>query len=175
MRIGPTVAVLSGLALIPATTATAGDDEPDVLPRSIYVPVRIETAPCLRDVIVRTEDGEVRAVAPGRLVSQFAFHAGREEPDPAWERLTVEGWIESRPGSGELRSTPFRTRVVITPASIYLGRKRLDLGTLERVGQFRSRVDLRARERTLRFIPPSCETPPAGAPRNDRRPPLPAP
>ena len=57
-----------------AVAALAGAaDEPEVLPRSIYVPVRIEVASCLRDVVIRNEEGTVRAVAPGRLVSQFTF------------------------------------------------------------------------------------------------------
>ncbi len=136
--------------------APAGaEDEPEVLPRSIYVPVRIEVASCLRDVVIRSEEGTVRAVAPGRLVSQFTFYDSQPGSKPEWERLTVEGWVEATPGdSGENADPkPFRAGIVITPASIYVGRKRLDLELENRLQAFRWRTDLRFPERTLRLRP----------------------
>ena len=141
--------VLAGSAFaLPA----AGEEEPEVLPRSIYVPVRFEVASCLRDVVVRTEDGDVRATAPGRLVSQFTFYDSQPGANPAWERLTVEGWVEGTRGDdgGPER---FRAAIVITPASIYIGSKRLDLELEERMQGFRWRTDLRFPERTLRLRP----------------------
>ena len=130
----------------------AGEEEPEVLPRSIYVPVRFEVASCLRDVVVRTDEGDVRAVAPGRLVSQFTFYDSRAGSNPEWERLTVEGWVagtENADGGPER----FRAGIVITPASIYIGEKRLDLELEERMQGFRWRTDLRFPERTLRLRP----------------------
>ena len=161
---GRVVRVLWGLAL-PASVGVAGASQPEVLPRSIYVPVRIEAGPCLREVVVRTEDGQVRAAVPGRLVSQFAFHDGREGPHPAWERLTVEGWIVPATGDadGARERRRFRAGIVITPTSIYVGSRRLDLGTLEEMERFRRRLDLRMPERTLRLRPRECSGVPGRA------------
>lgn len=148
---GPRLAawLLAGSAFaLPA----AGAEEPEVLPRSIYVPVRIEVASCLRDVVVRTDEGDVRAKAPGRLVSQFTFYDSQAGANPEWERLTVEGWVE---GTRDDAGGPerFRAGIVITPASIYIGGKRLDLELEERMQGFRWRTDLRFPERTLRLRP----------------------
>ena len=151
----PLVALLT---LAAPAAARAGD--PEVLPRSIYVPIRFQPAPCLREVVIRTEAGEVRAVAPGRLVSQFTFHDRREGSHPAWERLTIEGRIQppGEPVGPAAGPAPppgrFRTGIVITPASIYVGGKRFDLGTAARLDRFRRRADLRIPERTLRLRPP---------------------
>ena len=148
---GPRLAawVLAGSAFALPAAAT---EEPEVLPRSIYVPVRFEVASCLRDVVVRTDEGDVRAKAPGRLVSQFTFYDSRAGAHPAWERLTVEGWVEgTRAESGGPER--FRAGIVITPASIYIGGKRVDLELEERMRGFRWRTDLRFPERTLRLRP----------------------
>ena len=148
---GPRLAAwaLAGSAFgLPAALA----EEPEVLPRSIYVPVRFEVASCLRDVVVRTAEGDVRATAPGRLVSQFTFYDSQPGANPEWERLTVEGWVagtRSEDGGPER----FRAGIVITPASIYIGGKRLDLELEERMQDFRWRTDLRFPERTLRLRP----------------------
>lgn len=148
---GPRLAacVLAGSAF---ASPAAAEEEPEVLPRSIYVPVRFEVASCLRDVVVRADDGDVRAVAPGRLVSQFTFYDSRAGSRPEWERLTVEGWVEgteSEDGGPER----FRAGIVITPASIYIGKKRLDLELEDELDRFRWRTDLRYPERTLRLRP----------------------
>ena len=130
-------------------------EDPEVLPRSIYVPVRFEVASCLHDVVIRTQEGEVRAVAPGRLVSQFTFYDSVARSTPEWERLTVEGWVEGTRGPDGRNRAPerFRAGIVITPASIYIGRKRLDLKLESRMRAFRWRTDLRFPERTLRLRP----------------------
>lgn len=103
-----------------------------LLPRSIYVPVEFEVASCLRKVVIRNDQGRVRAVAPGRLVSQFTWYEGRSGLTPEWERLTVEGEIVSSPPESPeatgRRTGRFRAALVITPTSIYLGGRRLDLG-----------------------------------------------
>lgn len=149
---GPRLAawLLAGSAF---ATPGAAEEEPEVLPRSIYVPVRFEVASCLRDVVVRTDEGDIRAVAPGRLVSQFTFYGSQAGSNPEWERLVVEGWVEgteSEDGGPER----FRAGIVITPASIYIGEKRLDLELEDRMRWFRWRTDLRFPERTLRLRPP---------------------
>ena len=159
---------LAGGALASPAAAAA---EPETLPRSIYVPVRFEVASCLRDVVVRTAEGEIRAAAPGRLVSQFTFYGARPGANPEWERLTVEGWIAgTRDEDGGAER--FRAGIVSTPASIYVGRKRLDLELEERLQGFRWRTDLRFPERTLRLRPAGdCDR---NATETDRRPPPPA-
>lgn len=170
------IAVVGLFAALCAESAAApsdSSDDPEILPRSVYVPVRFEVAPCLREVVIRTEDGEVRAAAPGRIVSQFTFFDRREGAAPPWERLRIEGWIEQ---PGENGREPFRAGIIITPASIYLGRKRLDLGIEDRVGRFRRTTDLRLPERALRLQPGrECAGVPTGpAADAGRRPPLPA-
>ena len=144
------------LIFLPSAAFAAAGEDAELLTRSIYVPVRIEAGPCLRDVVVRTEGGKIRARVPGRLVAQFAFHPGRRGPEPEWERLRVEGWIRTPAEGDPVADRFFRTGIVITPASIYVGRKRMDLQTIEKLGQFRRRVDLRMPELTLRLSPPEC-------------------
>ena len=136
--------------------------------------MRIEVASCLRDVVIRNAEGTVRAVAPGRLVSQFTFYDSKPDSKPEWERLTVEGWVEATPGeNGENADPkPFCAGIVITPPSIYVGRKRLDPELENRLRAFRWRTDLRFPERTLRLRPAgNCDKEVTGA---DRRPQLPA-
>ena len=158
-----------------------GEDPGDrrLLPRSIYVPVEFEVASCLRNVVIRNDEGRVRAVAPGRLVSQFTWYEGRRRLAPEWERLTVEGEIapaprpESAAESGG-RTGRFRAALVITPTSIYLGRKRVDLApgldrTLgdasdaeseARVPRLRRQADLRVPKTGLRIRPAGeCDRP----------------
>ena len=121
----------AALAAGPAAEA-GGAEDPRPLARSIYVPVAFEVAPCLRQVLVRNDEGRVRAVAPGRLVSQFTWYGERRGLEPEWERLTVEGEIAApaaaAPGAPADRSIGrFRAEIVITPTSIYHGRRRLAL------------------------------------------------
>ena len=122
----------AALAAAALATGADGAEDPRPLARSIYVPVAFEVAPCLRQVLVRNDEGRVRAVAPGRLVSQFTWYGGRRRLEPEWERLTVEGEIAApaaaAPGAPADRSTGrFRAEIVITPTSIYYGRRRLAL------------------------------------------------
>lgn len=138
-------------ALVPAADA-------DLLPRSVYVPVRFEVAPCLEEVVIRTEEGRVRAVVPGRIVSQFTFYDRLEGATPEFERLTIEGWVGAGADADAPERRRFRAGVVITPVSIYVAKKRLDLGTMERIDWFRRGVDLRVPERVLRLRPAAtCE------------------
>lgn len=156
------VAVLAAGALAEA----AGPEDPRVLARSIYVPVVFEVAPCLRQVLVRNDEGRVRAVAPGRLVSQFTWYGGRRGLDPEWERLTVEGEIAApAEAPGDPAAEPagrFRAEIVITPTSIYYGRRRLALdpdlsraggGPGPRAGFPRRTADFRFEETELLLRP----------------------
>lgn len=141
---GCTPAVLFSLLAVAGSAAGASGgvgpepaaEEPGedrLLPRSLYVPVEFEVASCLRNVVIRNDEGRVRAVAPGNLVSQFTWYEGRAGLTPEWERLTVEGEIvpgprpESPDAPGAERTGQFRAALVITPTSIYFGRRRLDL------------------------------------------------
>lgn len=164
------VAAAFGLVALPSVAAPgfAGGGQPEVLPRSVYVPVRFELASCLRDVVILTEDGRVRSPAPGRLVSQFTFYDGIEGASPEWERLTIRGVVKAEPDApaagGDAADRPFRAEVVITPASIYVADRKLDLGTLARLERFRYRTDLRVPERTLRLRPEgACRPEPAAS------------
>lgn len=89
-------------------------------------------------------------------MSQFTFCDSRVGANPEWERLTVEGWVEGTRGEdgGPER---FRAGIVITPASICIGGKRLDLELEERMQGFRWRTDLRFPERPLRLRPAGRE------------------
>lgn len=127
LSVGLSAALAAG-----AAAEAGGAEDPRPLARSIYVPVAFEVAPCLRQVLVRNDEGRVRAVAPGRLVSQFTWYGERRGLEPEWERLTVEGEIAApaaaAPGAPDARSTGrFRAEIVITPTSIYHGRRRLAL------------------------------------------------
>ena len=184
------VVLVSLLAVAGGTTGASGvagpvgerrAEEPGgrrLLPRSIYVPVEFEVAPCLRQVVIRNDEGRVRAVAPGRLVSQFTWYEGRSGLTPEWERLTVEGEIvPASPAAisdGPGRARQFRAALVITPTSIYLGSRRLDLepawgrdlgGDPEpdseaRVPRLRRRADTRIPPTKLRFRPAGdCDRP----------------
>ena len=162
-------AFAAGLAAALAAGAAAGAggaEDPRPLARSIYVPVAFEVAPCLRQVLVRNDEGRVRAVAPGRLVSQFTWYGGRRRLEPEWERLTVEGEIAApaaaAPGAPDARSTGrFRAEIVITPTSIYHGRRRLALdpdlsrtsGRERRAGFPRLAADFRYGETELLLRP----------------------
>lgn len=154
-------------------------DDRRLLPRSIYVPVEFEVASCLRRVVIRNDEGRVRAVAPGRLVSQFTWYEGRNGLAPEWERLTVEGEIVSGPPPESPEATGrrtgrFRAALVITPTSIYLGSRRLDLGPAwgrdlggdaepspgARAPRLRRRADTRLPRTKLRIRPAGdCDRP----------------
>ena len=165
-----------------------GEDR--LLPRSLYVPVDFEVASCLRNVVIRNDEGRVRAVAPGNLVSQFTWYEGRAGLTPEWERLTVEGEIvpaprpESPDATGS-RTGRFRAALVITPASIYFGRRRLDLepawgrdlggdpgpGAEARDPRLRRRADTRAPRTKLRIRPAGgCDRPLPSVEATARRP-----
>lgn len=161
----------SGVAGPVGERKAEGPGDRRLLPRSIYVPVEFEVAPCLRQVVVRNDEGRVRAVAPGRLVSQFTWYEGRSGLTPEWERLTVEGEIVSASpaaiSDGPGRARQFRAALVITPTSIYLGSRRLDLepawgrdlgddpepGSDARVPRLRRRADMRIPATKLRIRP----------------------
>lgn len=154
----------AALAAAALATGADGAEDPRPLARSIYVPVAFEVAPCLRQVLVRNDEGRVRAVAPGRLVSQFTWYGGRRRLEPEWERLTVEGEIAvpAAPGAPDARSTGrFRAEIVITPTSIYYGRRRLALdpdlsrtsGRERRAGFPRLAADFRYGETELLLRP----------------------
>jgi len=145
-----------------------GPEDPRLLARSIYVPVVFEVAPCLRQVVVENDEGRVRAVAPGRLVSQFTWYGGRRGLDPEWERLTIEGEIAApaaaAPGAADAEGAGrFRAEIVITPTSIYYGRRRLALdpdlsrvsggGAGPRAGFPRRSADFRHEETELLLRP----------------------
>lgn len=126
--------LLAALAAGAVAEAGGRPEDPRPLARSIYVPVVFEVAPCLDRVLVRNDEGRVRAVAPGRLVSQFTWYGGRRGLDPEWERLTIEGDLTAPAGAAapEEDTAPapaarFRAEIVITPTSIYYGRRRLAL------------------------------------------------
>ena len=166
----------------------AGDRR--LLPRSIYVPVEFEVASCLRKVVIRNDQGRVRAVAPGRLVSQFTWYEGRSGLTPEWERLTVEGEIVSAPQRESPEATGgrtgrFRAALVITPTSIYLGSRRLDLGSARdrdlggdaepglgaRAPRLRRRADTRVPPTKLRIRPAGdCDGPTPSVEATARRP-----
>ncbi len=104
-------------------------------------------------------------------MSQFTFYDAQAGANPEWERLTVAGWVEGTRGKDGAPER-FRAGIVITPASIYIGRKRLDLELEERLQGFRWRTDMRLPERTLRLRPgEECDR---DVTETGRRPPPPA-
>lgn len=120
------------VAVLAAGAPSFGDDE-EVLNRSFYVPVEIEPCDHLSDALLYRDDAPI-ARLPGQHVFQFTFYPSLKRIEPELERVRVEGTHE-----GE----PFRTELIVTPFSVYVGSKKIDLDTEELMGRLRRRIDTR--------------------------------
>lgn len=137
-------ATLSRYLALPAVLAlfvpaAFGDDDGEALNRSFYVPVEFRLCEHLEDAVLYRDEEPV-AHLPGTHVFQFTFYPALKRLEPEWERVRVEGTHD-----GE----PFRTEVVVTPSSVYIGNKKIDLQTDARIARLRHRIDIRHETVTL--------------------------
>ncbi len=107
----------------------------DALSRSLYVPVELRVCEHLRGAVLYRDDEPLRSL-PGKQVFQFTFFPGLHRIEPEFERVRVEG-------------EGFRTELIVTPASVYVGNKRIDLDVEEQMNRLRHHVD--SRHETVRL------------------------
>lgn len=103
------------------------------LNRSIYVPVRFSPCEHLENAILYRGDTPILEL-PGTHVFQFTYYPSLSRLEPELERVRIEG---SHDGA------PFRSEVVVTPASVYIGSKKIDLDLDQQMMRLRRHVDSR--------------------------------
>jgi len=101
----------------------------DALSRSLYVPVELRVCEHLRGAVLYRDDEPLRSL-PGKQVFQFTFFPALNRIEPELEQVRVEG-------------EGFRTELVITPASVYIGNKKIDLDLERQLDRLRHHVDSR--------------------------------
>ncbi len=101
----------------------------DALSRSLYVPVELRVCEHLEGAVLYRGDEPLRTL-PGKQVFQFTFFPGLNRIEPDFERVRVEG-------------EGFRTELIITPASVYIGNKKIDLDVEGQLTRLRHHVDSR--------------------------------
>ena len=101
----------------------------DALSRSLYVPLEIRVCEHLRGATLYRGDEPLR-VLPGKQVFQFTFFPALNRIEPELERVRVEG-------------EGFRTEVIVTPASVYVGNRKIDLDVDGQLARLRNHVDAR--------------------------------
>ena len=103
------------------------------LNRSIYVPVRFSPCEHLENTLLYRGDTLILEL-PGTHVFQFTYYPSLSRLEPEFERVRVEGIHD-----GE----PFRSEVVVTPATVYIGSKKIDLDLEEQMTRLRRHIDSR--------------------------------
>jgi hypothetical protein len=103
--------------------------EGDALSRSLYVPLELKVCEHLRGAVLYREDEPLREL-PGRQVFQFTFFPSLNRIEPEFERVRVVG-------------EGFRTEIVITPASVYVGNKKIGLDVEGHLHRLRHDADSR--------------------------------
>jgi hypothetical protein len=73
---------------------------------------------------------------PGKQVFQFTFFPALNRIEPEFDRVRVEG-------------EGFSMELIVTPASVYVGNKRIDLEVDEQLARLRNHVD--SRHETVRL------------------------
>jgi hypothetical protein len=101
----------------------------DALSRSLYVPIEIRICEHLQGAVLYRDSEPLRNL-PGKQVFQFTFFPALNRIEPELERVRVEG--ES-----------FRTELIITPASVYVGNKKIDLDLEGQMEGLRRHADSR--------------------------------
>ena len=101
----------------------------DVLSRSLYVPVELRVCEHLRGAVLYSDDEPLRSL-PGKQVFQFTFLPALNRIEPELERVRVEG-------------EGFSTELIVTPASVYVGNKKIDLDVEGQMARLRHHVDSR--------------------------------
>ena len=101
----------------------------DALSRSMYVPLEFRVCEHLRGATLYRGDEPLRSL-PGKQVFQFTFFPTLHRIEPQLERVRVEG-------------EGFRTEVIVTPASVYVSNRKIDLDLDGQLSRLRSHVDAR--------------------------------
>ena len=127
----PRFVVLTALAALCA--ASAFGDDVEALNRSLYVPVELSLCEHLNDAVLYRGDAPI-ARLPGTHVFQFTFYPALKRLEPQLDRVRVEGTHE-----GE----PFRMQIIVTPSSVYVGNKKIDLDTEKMMNHLRRTIDVR--------------------------------
>jgi hypothetical protein len=115
----------------------------DAVSRSMYVPVEIRVCDHIRGAVLYRDDQVLRSL-PGKQVFQFTFFPALNRIEPELERVRVEG-------------EGFRTELIVTPATVYVGNRKIDLDISAQLGRLRRRVD--ARHETVKLTlrcPDAC-------------------
>jgi hypothetical protein len=115
------------VGLVGALLLAASDG--DALSRSLYVPVELRVCEHLRSAVLYRDDEPLRSL-PGKQVFQFTFFPALNRIEPELERVRVEG-------------EGFSTELIITPTSVYVGNKKIDLDVEGQLGRLRHHVDSR--------------------------------
>jgi hypothetical protein len=121
--------------------ASSVPDEGEALSRSFYVPVTLELCEHLDDAVLYRGEEPLRTL-PGTQIFQFTFFPALGRILPELETVRVEGTHEER---------VFHAELVVTPASVYLGNKKIDLDLEKQMKRLRSRVDARHEAVTLKL------------------------
>jgi hypothetical protein len=101
----------------------------DALSRSLYVPVELRVCEHLKGAVLYRDEEPLRSL-PGKQVFQFTYFPAMNRIEPELERVRVEG-------------EGFRTELIITPASVYVGNKKIDLDVEGQMEHLRRHVDSR--------------------------------
>ena len=117
---------------------TAAADEAR-LNRSVYVPIEFSFSSDLDHAVLFRGDDAIREL-PATHVFQFTYYPNLEELLPEFERVRVAGSCDG---------TRFSTEIVVTPATVYFGSKKIELDLEEQSAAFKRRND--ARHRTVRL------------------------
>jgi hypothetical protein len=113
---------LLGVLLLAASDGVA-------LNRSLYVPVELRVCEHLHGAVLYRDDEPLRSL-PGKQVFQFTFFPALNRIEPELDRVRVEG-------------EGFSMELIVTPASVYVGNKRIDLDVEEQLARLRKHVDFR--------------------------------
>lgn len=130
MSLWKRVLITLGASAIFAATSIA--EEPS-LNRSLYVPVRF--APCehLDHAVLYRGDDPIREL-PGTQTFQFTYYPNLARLEPQFERVRVEG---------EHEGARFRSEVVVTPSSVYIGKRKIDLDLEQQLKRLKRSADVR--------------------------------
>jgi hypothetical protein len=106
--------------------------------RSLYVPVQIEVCEHLKGAVLYRDEEALRAL-PGKQVLQFTYFPQLQRIEPELERLRVEG-------------KGFRTELIVTPFSVYVADKKIELDAEGQIARLRRHQDARHETVTLSMI-----------------------
>lgn len=121
---------LVGLA---ALSLASESKDREALSRSFYVPVEVEVCEHIHGAALYRGDHRLVSL-PGQQVFQFTFFPSLGRIEPEFDRVRVEGTLDD---------SAFRMEIVVTPASVYVGNRKIDLGLDGMMRQLRTRLDAR--------------------------------